>query len=158
MSIIHSLVQFSHSVVSNSATPWTSAPQASLSITNSWNLLKLRYIELVIPSNHLILCCPLLLHLQSLPASGSFPMSQIFISGGQSIGVSASPSVLPVNIQDWFPLTVQTKPLTVWITINCGKFWKRWEYQTTWPASLETYMQVRKQQLDLNMEQHTASK
>ena len=37
------------------------------------------------------------------------------------------------------------KPLTVWITINCGKFWKRWEYQTTWPASWETYMQVRKQ-------------
>ena len=40
-----------------------------------------------------------------------------------------------------------TKPLTVWITINCGKFWKRWAYQTTWPASWETYMQVRKQQL-----------
>ena len=39
------------------------------------------------------------------------------------------------------------KPLTVWITINCGKFWKRWEYQTTWPASWETYMQVMKQQL-----------
>ena len=44
------------------------------------------------------------------------------------------------------------KPLTVWITINCGK-WKRWEYQTTWPASCETYMQVRKQQLELDMEQ-----
>ena len=41
---------------------------------------------------------------------------------------------------------------------NCGKFWKRWEYQTTWPASWETYMQVRKQQLELNMEQQTASK
>ena len=50
------------------------------------------------------------------------------------------------------------KPLTVWITINCGKFWKRWEYQTTWPASWETYMQVRKQQLELDMEQHTGSK
>ena len=45
------------------------------------------------------------------------------------------------------------KPLTVWITINCGKFWKRWEYQTTWPASWETYMQVRKQQLELDMDQ-----
>ena len=47
------------------------------------------------------------------------------------------------------------KPLTVWITINCGKFWKRWEYQTTWPASWETYIQVRKQQLELDMEQQT---
>ena len=47
------------------------------------------------------------------------------------------------------------KPLTVWITINCGKFWKRWEYKTTWPASWETYMQVRKQQLELVMEQQT---
>ena len=50
------------------------------------------------------------------------------------------------------------KPLTVWITINCGKFWKTWEYQTTWPASWETYMQVRKQQLELDMEQQTGSK
>ena len=48
-------------------------------------------------------------------------------------------------------------PLTVWITINCGKFWKRWEYQTTWPASWEICMQVRKQQLELDMEQ-TGSK
>ena len=46
----------------------------------------------------------------------------------------------------------------VWITINCGKFLKRWEYQTTWPASWETYMQVRKQQLELDMEQQTGSK
>ena len=51
-----------------------------------------------------------------------------------------------------------TKPLTVWITINCGKFWQRWEYQTTWPASWETCMQVRKQQLELDMEQQTGSK
>ena len=50
------------------------------------------------------------------------------------------------------------KPLTVWITINSEKFWKRWEYQTTWPASWETYMQVRKQQLELDMEQRTVSK
>ena len=50
-------------------------------------------------------------------------------------------------------LLTMPQPLTVWITINCGKFWKRWEYQTTWPASWETYMQVRKQQLELNMEQ-----
>ena len=50
------------------------------------------------------------------------------------------------------------KPLTVWITINCGKFWKRWEYQTSWPASWEICMQVRKQQLELDMEQQTGSK
>ena len=50
------------------------------------------------------------------------------------------------------------KPLTVWITINCGEFWKRWEYQTTWPASWETSMQVRKQQLELDMEQQTGSR
>ena len=50
------------------------------------------------------------------------------------------------------------KPLTVWITRNCGKFWQRWEYQTTWPASWETYMQVRKHQLELDMEQQTGSK
>ena len=50
------------------------------------------------------------------------------------------------------------KPLTVWITTNCGKFWKRWEYQTTWPASWEICMQVRKQQLELDMDQQTGSK
>ena len=50
------------------------------------------------------------------------------------------------------------KPLTVWITINCGKFWKRWEYQTTWPASWETCIQIRKQQLELDMEQQIGSK
>ena len=50
------------------------------------------------------------------------------------------------------------KPLTVWITINCGKFWKRWEYKTTWLASWEICMQVRKQQLELDMEQQTDSK
>ena len=51
-----------------------------------------------------------------------------------------------------------TQPLTVWITINCGQFWKRWEYQTTWPAFWETYMQVRKKQLELDMEHQTGSK
>ena len=55
-------------------------------------------------------------------------------------------------------LVTMPKPLTVWITINCGRFLKRWEYQTTWPASWRTYMQVRKQQLELEMEQQTGSK
>ena len=64
--------------MSDSATPWTAAHQASLSITNSRSLLKLMSIESVMPSNHLILCHPLLLYLQSFPASGSFQMSQFF--------------------------------------------------------------------------------
>ena len=81
-------------------TPWTAARQASLSITNSWSLLKLMSIELVMPSNHLILCHPLLLLLSIFPASGSFQMSQFFASCGQSIGISAPTSVLPKNIQD----------------------------------------------------------
>ena len=55
-------------------------------------------------------------------------------------------------------LLTMPKPLTVWITINCGKFWKNWEYQTTWPASWEICMQVRKQQLELDMEQQAGSK
>ena len=55
-------------------------------------------------------------------------------------------------------LLTMPKPLTMWITINCGKFWKRWEYQTTWLASWEICMQIRKQQLELDMEQQTSSK
>ena len=55
-------------------------------------------------------------------------------------------------------LLTMPKPLTVWITINCGKFWNRWEYQTTWPAFWEICMQVRKQQLEMDMEQQTGSK
>ena len=55
-------------------------------------------------------------------------------------------------------LLTMPKPLTVWITINCGKFWKRWEYQTTWPASWEICMQVRKQWLELDMEWQTGFK
>ena len=82
-------------------TPWTTASQASLSITNSCSSLKLMSIKLMMPSSHLILCRPLLF---LLPASGSCPMSQLFAWGGQSIRVSASASVLPVNTQDWSPL------------------------------------------------------
>ena len=95
------------------ATPWTVARQASLSITNSWSLLKLMSIESVMPSNHLLLCHPLILLPSIFPASGSFPMSQFFTSGGQSIGVSASTSVLSMDIQDWFPFG-----LTGWISLQ----------------------------------------
>ena len=79
----------------------TTAGQASLSFTISQSLLKLMPIKLVMPSNHLILCpffsCP-----QSFPISGSFLMSWLFASGGQSIGASVSASVFPVKIQHWF--------------------------------------------------------
>ena len=72
-----SVSQFSRSVVSDSVTPWTAARQAFLSITNSRSSLRLTSIESVMPSSHLILCSPLLLCPQSLPASESFPMSQL---------------------------------------------------------------------------------
>ena len=102
-------MQFSRWLDSSSSsaiqfTPWTAARQASLSITNSWSSLRLSPLSQwchptisssVIPFSS----CP-----QSFPASGSFQMSQLFTSGGQSTRVSASASVLPKNIQDWSPL------------------------------------------------------
>ena len=87
----------------DSATLWTVTCQAPLSSTVSQSLLKFVSIELVMLSNHLILCCPFFC-LQSFPASVSFPVSQLFATGGQSVGASASTSVLPMNIQGWFPL------------------------------------------------------
>ena len=83
------------------ATPWIPVHQASLSITNSLSSLKLTSIESVMPSSHPIpfSSCP-----QSVPASESFPMSQLFASSGQSTGAPTSASVLPMNIQGWFPL------------------------------------------------------
>ena len=86
------------------ATPWIAACQASLSIINSQSLLKLMCIKLVMPSIHLILCHPYSSCPQSLPASGSFPVSQFFARGGQRIVVSPSASVLPMHTQDWAPL------------------------------------------------------
>ena len=96
-----SSVQFSCSVMSDSLR--VRGRQASLSFTISQSLLKPMSVELVMPSNHLILCHPSS-HLQSFPVLGSSQMSHFFASGGQSIGVSATESVLPMSIQDWFPL------------------------------------------------------
>ena len=92
---------FCYSVAKSCPTLWDPmvAHQASLSFTISQSLLKLTSIESVMPSNHLILCLPLLLLPSIFPAPGSFPMSWLFVSGCQSIGVSASVPVLPVNIQ-----------------------------------------------------------
>ena len=83
-------------------TPWTVAHQASLFFTVSWSLLRLTSFESLMPSNHLILyhsfsSCP-----QSFPVSGSFLMSRLFAADGQNFGALAS--VLPMNIQGWFPL------------------------------------------------------
>ena len=95
------------------ATPWIAARQASLSITISQSLLKLMSIKSVMPSSHLILCRPLLLLPPIPPSIRVFPMSQLFAWGGQSIGVSALASVLPMNTQDWSPLR-----WTGWISLQ----------------------------------------
>ena len=98
-------IQFSYSIVSDSLWPHgTTARQASPSITSAWSLLKLISIESVMPSKHLILCRPLLLPPSIFPNIRSFQMSPLFVSDGQNVGVSASTSVLPMNIQDWFLL------------------------------------------------------
>ena len=94
-------------------TPWIAAHQASLSITNSRSSLKLTSIESGMPSSHLILCRPLLLLPQSLPASESFPMSQLFAWGGQNTGFLALASVLPKNTQGWSP-----SEWTGWISLQ----------------------------------------
>ena len=111
--------QFSCSVVSDSETTWTAACQASLSITNSQSSLKLMSIELVMSSNHLILCCPLLLLPSVFSSIRVFPKSQFFKWGSQSIGVSASAPVLPMNIQDWFTLG-----WTGWISLQSKGLWR----------------------------------
>ena len=82
-------------------------------ITNSRSLHKLMSIESVMPSSHLILCRPFLLLPPIPPSIRVFPISQLFASGGPSIGVSASASVLPMNTQDWTPLR-----WTGWISLQ----------------------------------------
>ena len=130
--LLHLMVQFS-SVQSLShvrlfATPWITAHQASLSIINSRNSLKLKSIKSVMPSSHLISSvapsssCP-----QSLTASGSFPVSQLFTWGGQSIGVSASAWVLPMNTQDWSP-----SGWTGWISLQSKGLSRVFSNTTVW--------------------------
>ena len=103
--------QTSRSVVSDSLRPHEH--QASLSITNSRSSLRLTSIESVMPSSHLSLCRPLLLLPPILPASGSFPVSQLFAWGGQSTGVSALASFLPKKSQGWSP-----SECTGWISLQ----------------------------------------
>ena len=102
-SVAHSCMTLCHPMDCSMS---AAACQSSLSNTNSQSLLTLMSIKSVMPSNHLMLCHPLLLLPSIFPASRSYPMSQFFASGGQNIGASTSASVLPMNIQDWFPLGV----------------------------------------------------
>ena len=89
-----------------------------LSFTVSRRFHRLMTIELVMPSSHLVLRVSFSSYPQSLPASGSFPISWLFASGGQSVGVSASVSVLPMDIQGWFPfgLTSLNSLLSKWLS------------------------------------------
>ena len=95
------------------ATPWTAACQASLSFTITQRLFKLMSIESMMPSNHLILYCPLLLPPSIFPSIRVFSNDSVFCIRWPSIGVSASTSVLPKNIQGWSPLG-----WTGWITLQ----------------------------------------
>ena len=118
--LFHTLVQFSCSVMSDFATPWIAARHASLSIASSWSLLKLMSIESVMPSNHLILYCPLLL----LPSV--FPRIRVFSKGSiphirwpkyWSFSFSISPSNEYSGIISFSPL------------MQCGKYiiWNNWQ-------------------------------
>ena len=100
----HFVVIWLLSCVQLFVTPWTAACQASLSFTIFLSLLKCKSIESVMPSNHLILCHPLLLLPSFFPSIRDFSNELAFPSCGQSIGASALASVLPMNIQGWFPL------------------------------------------------------
>ena len=110
-----------------SVTLWAAPCQASLSFTISWSLLRLMAIESLMPPNHLILSCPLLLLLSVFPSIGSFPISQLFASGGQSIRASASASVLPKSIQSWFPLG-----WTGWISLQSKGLSRVFSSTTVW--------------------------
>ena len=75
-----------------------------------------------------------------------------------NLPTSAGSSKKKENSRNFYFYFIDYAKAFVWITINCGKFWERWPQETTWPASWETYMQVRKQQLELDMDQQTDSK
>ena len=115
------------------AAQWTITHQASLSIIQSLSLLKLMSIMSVMPSNHLILCHPLLLLPSIFLSTGVFSNESALRISGQTIGVSASASVLPMNIQDWFPLgwtgwiSLQSKGLSRVFSNITVQWGGRWE-------------------------------
>ena len=100
-------------------TPWTALYKASQSITNSWGLLKFMSVESLMTVQQFHPQSIPFSRLQFFPASQSFPISQFFASGGQSVGVSASASVLPINFQEWFPLAS-----TDWISLQSKGLWR----------------------------------
>ena len=100
-------------------TPWTALHKASQSITNSWGLLKFMSVESLMTVQQFHPQSIPFSRLQFFPASQSFPISQFFASGGQSIGASALTSVLPMNIQNWFPLE-----LTDWNSFQSKGLWR----------------------------------
>ena len=104
---------FSFSVVSNSLQPHGMHHTRPLSTTNSWKLLKLMSIELVMPPNHVILCRPFLLKPSNFTSIRIFSNQSVFCIRWQNIGVSTSTSLLPMNTQDWFPLG-----WTGWISVQ----------------------------------------
>ena len=122
-----SSVQFSRSVVSDFATPWTAACQASLSITNSRSLLKLMSIESVMPSSHLILCRPLLLLPPIPPSIRVFSNEPALRIRWTKYWISASTSFLPMNIQDWSPLG-----WTGWISLQSKGLSRVFSNTTIW--------------------------
>ena len=118
--------------MSNSATPWTAAHQVSLYLTVSWSLFKFMSIESVMLSNYLILCCP-----QSFPASGSFPVSWLFTSCGQSIGALASALVFPMNTQGWFLLRLTY--LISWLSKRLSEFSPAPQFKSINSSALSLY-------------------
>ena len=141
--------------------PGLCLPLASyLTFFHSWPVFEQRMLKL--PHN-----CTHLTHLQpgfSNTWTLNFQMFKLDLEKAEEpeiklpISVGSSKKQGSSRKTSFYALLTMPKPLTVWITTNCGKFWKRWDYQTTWPASWETYMQVRKQQLELDIEQQTDSK
>ena len=167
----HSVSQFSRSVVSDSLWPHESqharppCPSPTPGVYSNPFPLSRWCHPAISSSVSPFSSCP-----QSVPASGSFPMNHLFAWGGQSTGVSASASVLPVNTQDWSSLgwtgwiSLQSKGLSRVFsntTVQNHPFFGTQlssQSNSHIPASWETCMQVRKQQLELDMEQHTVSK
>ena len=113
------------------ATPWTAARQASLSSTTSGTCSNSRPWSQWCHPTTASSVLPFSSHLQSFAASGSFPTSQLFTSGDQSIGVSASPSVLPEDIQDWFPFR-----WTSWISLLSRGLSRVLQYHSSKPSIL----------------------
>ena len=135
------LLLFSRCHIQLLVTPWTAAHQASLSFTISWSLLKLMSIRSVMLSNHLFLCHPLLLLPSIFPSIRVFSSESVLHIRWPDIGASASASVLPVNIQDWFPLgwtgwiSLQSKGLLR--VFSKTTVWKHWFFsaQSLWFSS-----------------------